>query len=99
MQVSLDWNSVGQIERIGLEILWISGFHNSIIISYFIEFSSIIFQSLDLWKSEITQENNYHEDSLNLYSYCRNNSITYIDPSGNICEAAAEGMRVKVEAG
>ena len=33
-----------------------------------------------------TQEDTYYEDGLNLYEYCRNNTITYKDPTGhNIC--------------
>ena len=37
-----------------------------------------------------TQEDTYYEDGLNLYAYCRNNPVTYVDPSGNICESAAK---------
>ena len=33
-----------------------------------------------------TQEDTYYGDGLNLYKYCRNNTITYKDPTGhNIC--------------
>lgn len=33
-----------------------------------------------------TQEDTYYGDGLNLYEYCRNNTITYKDPTGhNIC--------------
>jgi len=28
------------------------------------------------------QEDVYQEDGLNLYAYCRNNPVTYYDPSG-----------------
>ena len=32
------------------------------------------------------QEDTYYGDGLNLYEYCRNNTITYKDPTGhNIC--------------
>ena len=30
-----------------------------------------------------TQEDSYNVDGLNLYAYCRNNPVSYVDPSGN----------------
>ena len=36
-----------------------------------------------------TQEDSYNVDGLNLYAYCRNNPVSYVDPSGNICEKRA----------
>ena len=33
-----------------------------------------------------TQEDTYRGDGLNLYAYCANNPIYYVDPSGHICE-------------
>ena len=33
-----------------------------------------------------TQEDTYRGDGLNLYSYCANNPVYYVDPSGNACE-------------
>lgn len=36
--------------------------------------------------ARFTQEDTYYGDGLNLYEYCRNNTITYKDPTGhNIC--------------
>lgn len=31
-------------------------------------------------------------DGLNLYVYCRNNPVYYVDPSGNICEKVANDI-------
>jgi hypothetical protein len=41
-------------------------------------------------------EDTYYGDGLNLYAYCHNNPVGYIDPSGHICEdkyAAIESIR------
>ena len=43
-----------------------------------------------------TQEDSYNVDGLNLYAYCRNNPVSYVDPSGNICDSAAETIRKKI---
>ena len=43
-----------------------------------------------------TQEDSYNADGLNLYAYCRNNPVSYVDPSGNICDSAAETIRKKI---
>ena len=42
-----------------------------------------------------TQEDSYNVDGLNLYAYCRNNPVYYVDPSGNICETAAQKIMDK----
>ncbi|MCH5345239.1 MAG: RHS repeat protein [Acetatifactor sp.] len=39
-----------------------------------------------------TQEDTYRGDGLNLYAYCRNNPVYYVDPSGNICERRANTL-------
>lgn len=36
--------------------------------------------------SRFTQEDIYLGDGLNLYAYCRNNPVCYVDPSGHWCE-------------
>ncbi|MCX4378506.1 MAG: HNH endonuclease [Lachnospiraceae bacterium] len=43
-----------------------------------------------------TQEDSYNVDGLNLYAYCRNNPVYYVDPSGNICETAANKITDKL---
>ena len=35
--------------------------------------------------ARFTQEDTYRGDGLNLYVYCRNNPVYYVDPSGHIC--------------
>ena len=35
--------------------------------------------------ARFTQEDTYRGDGLNLYVYCRNNPVYYVDPSGNVC--------------
>lgn len=42
-----------------------------------------------------TQEDTYNADGLNLYAYCRNNPVYYVDPSGNICDSAAQRIMDK----
>ena len=37
-----------------------------------------------------TQEDTYRGDGLNLYAYCRNNPVFYIDPSGHMCEKGVD---------
>ena len=46
-----------------------------------------------------TQEDTYYEDGLNLYAYCRNNPVYYVDPSGNICKKAAERICKLIDEG
>ena len=41
-------------------------------------------------------EDTYYGDGLNLYAYCHNNPVGYVDPSGHICEEkynAVESLR------
>ena len=46
-----------------------------------------------------TQEDTYRGDGLNLYTYCRNNPVCYVDPSGHMtCEQAQEQMRRAIAA-
>ena len=42
-----------------------------------------------------TQEDTYNVDGLNLYVYCRNNPVSYVDPSGNICEPGVKWIMGK----
>lgn len=42
-----------------------------------------------------TQEDSYNVDGLNLYAYCRNNPVYYVDTSGNICDSAAQKIMAK----
>lgn len=35
------------------------------------------------------QEDNYYGDGLNLYAYCKNNPVSYVDPSGHGTQSAA----------
>ena len=37
-----------------------------------------------------TQEDTYRGDGLNLYAYCRNNPVFYIDSSGHMCEKGVD---------
>ena len=38
-------------------------------------------------------------DGLNLYAYCRNNPVYYVDPSGNICGRRANTLMDNVLSG
>ncbi|MDE7203878.1 MAG: hypothetical protein K2O91_18755 [Lachnospiraceae bacterium] len=44
-----------------------------------------------------TQEDSYNVDGLNLYAYCMNNPLSYIDPSGNICDKAKDAIIEKLK--
>ncbi|PXV84492.1 RHS repeat-associated protein [Lachnotalea glycerini] len=46
-----------------------------------------------------TQEDTYRGDGLNLYAYCANNPVSYVDPSGNICETAANRIMSLMDEG
>ena len=49
--------------------------------------------------ARFTQEDTYRGDGLNLYAYCKNNPVYYVDPSGHICEKVAERIREKIKNG
>ncbi|MFI3201934.1 MAG: RHS repeat-associated core domain-containing protein, partial [Eubacteriales bacterium] len=40
--------------------------------------------------ARFTQEDTYRGDGLNLYAYCRNNPVYYVDPTGNSCKSKGE---------
>ncbi len=44
--------------------------------------------------ARFTQEDTYRGDGLNLYAYCANNPVMYVDPSGNCCGDAKNGDRL-----
>lgn len=47
-----------------------------------------------------TQEDTYRGDGLNLYAYCANNPVYFIDPSGNVfCEKAINRIMNEHEKG
>ncbi len=46
--------------------------------------------------ARFTQEDTYRGDGLNLYAYCRNNPVYYVDPSGHICDPAAQRIMEKL---
>ena len=43
-----------------------------------------------------TQEDTYRGDGLNLYAYCRNNPVCYVDPSGIDCVSKNEDVAAKL---
>ena len=49
--------------------------------------------------ARFTQEDTYRGDGLNLYVYCRNNPVYYVDPSGHICEKRANEIMGKLAEG
>ena len=40
-------------------------------------------------------EDTYYGDGLNLYAYCHNNPVGYVDPSGHICEKKYQELKSK----
>ncbi len=44
-----------------------------------------------------TQEDTYRGDGLNLYAYCVNNPIYYVDPSGNECDPIKKSFKDALE--
>ncbi|PXV83701.1 RHS repeat-associated protein, partial [Lachnotalea glycerini] len=46
-----------------------------------------------------TQEDTYRGDGLNLYAYCANNPVSYVDPSGNQCQAAKDRLAASTSKG
>ena len=45
-----------------------------------------------------TQEDTYRGDGLNLYAYCANNPVYYVDPSGNvICKKKYNTLKEKIK--
>nr|WP_317357166.1 RHS repeat-associated core domain-containing protein [uncultured Tyzzerella sp.] len=40
-----------------------------------------------------TQEDTYRGDGLNFYSYCTNNPVYYVDPSGYKCKKLKKNMK------
>lgn len=42
-----------------------------------------------------TQEDSYRGDGLNLYSYCANNPVYYVDPDGHMCDSAKDRIQEK----
>ena len=49
--------------------------------------------------ARFTQEDTYRGDGLNLYAYCRNNPVYYVDPSGHFCEGAADRIGGLIDEG
>ena len=46
-----------------------------------------------------TQEDTYRGDGLNLYAYCRNKPVYYVDPSGHFCLSMAEKILAAISEG
>ena len=46
--------------------------------------------------ARFTQEDTYRRDGLNLYVYCRNNPVYYVEPSGHIYDPAAQKIMEKL---
>ena len=46
-----------------------------------------------------TQEDTYRRDGLNLYTYCRNNPVYYVDPNGHFCQNAADRINCLIDEG
>ncbi|MDE7200650.1 MAG: hypothetical protein K2O91_01795, partial [Lachnospiraceae bacterium] len=49
--------------------------------------------------ARFTQEDTYRGDGLNLYAYCRNNPVYYVDPSGHIPQCVKDAYKKYRESG
>ena len=49
--------------------------------------------------ARFTQEDTYRGDGLNLYTYCRNNPVYYVDPSGHMANCQKEAYKEHREEG
>lgn len=45
------------------------------------------------------QEDTYYGDGLNLYAYCHNNPVGYVDPSGHVCTDKQQAIHILEENG
>ena len=49
--------------------------------------------------ARFTQEDTYRGDGLNLYAYCRNNPVYYVDPTGHVRKCVKAVFEAAIKAG